>query len=150
MTWSPDSARLAFVATHNTIFIWNIQQRRSEETLVVAGTLRGIAWSPDGKTIAACVYKGWVQTWDTRTYQQKNMYHTLFSEIGCICWSPDSQHMITSEGHQSLQIWDVKEETALTTIYDQGGIVHDVQYAPDATFFASALADTTVRIWKGR
>lgn len=150
ITWSPNSASLAFVATHNTIAIWNILQQRSVATLVVTGNLRGIAWSPDGKTIAACIYEGWVQFWDTLTYQQKNMYRTIVSATTCVCWSPDNQHMVTGESHQSLQIWNVEQNAALLTIYDEGGIVHDVQYAQNTTFFASAIADATVRIWKGR
>ena len=86
----PNSASLAFVATHNTIAIWNILQQRSVATLVVTGNLRGIAWSPDRKAIAACIYEGWVQFWDTLTYQQKNMYRTIVSATTYICWSPDN------------------------------------------------------------
>ena len=150
ITWSPDNSKLAFVATDKTIHIWHIHQQRYEEALATAGDLRSIAWSPDGRTIAACVYQGWVQTWNALTHQKKNVYTTALPETSCVCWSPDSQRLLTSQGHQSLQVWDVHQETALLIIFDQGGVVQDAQYAPDGTFFASAIADTTVRIWQAR
>jgi WD40 repeat protein len=51
---SPDGAMIAVAHTNDPVYIWNIATRRVVATITPAAGASGLAFSPDGKTLAIC------------------------------------------------------------------------------------------------
>ena len=66
---------------------------------------RCIAWSPDGRTIAAGSGSGTAYVWDTTT--RRSVLHFVAHEdaIQSIAWSPDGSYIATASHDGSVRIW---------------------------------------------
>jgi WD40 repeat protein len=70
LTFSPDGKIVA--TTHDrTLQLWDVQtQRQIGEPLGLTGDVTGMAFGPDGKTIATASIDGTVRLWDVSTRRQ--------------------------------------------------------------------------------
>src|SRR5690242_1054523 len=72
------------------------------------GTVRQIAWSPDGSILAASASKG-IWFFDPNTPQQPP--ERLQEAAQDIAFSPDGQHLAAAMG-DSIRIWDLQNHTS--------------------------------------
>src|SRR5258707_1145210 len=75
-------------------------------------TLRGggsvvlaLAWSPDGRTLAAGAQDGAVRLWDERGAHRA--FATRSSVVTGIAWSPDGRSLATTTGEPAVKLWRV-------------------------------------------
>lgn len=83
--------------------------------------MRVIAWSPDGKRIAAISTDALVQVWDVEQSRHSPLshhtsqgtsstYHARASSVFSACalaWLPDGKHLAAADGDGSVQVWQV-------------------------------------------
>jgi hypothetical protein len=107
-----------------------------------------VAFSPDGRTLAATRYKG-IALWDVDTARLLSpplVGHT--ERVFSIAFSPDGKILAstgTTEEDQNVILWDVATRQPL------GKIVHDyaqsVAFSPDAKILATGGGDHSVMLW---
>lgn len=122
-----------------------------------------IAWSPDGKSIAAVGADNTVRVWKANNGQHINTYKPssklgdafrgITNSIDSISWSPDSSQIASSSEDGTVQVWNAFTGDNITTY--RGHISNDVPYAvlrvawsPVDNRIASSSADETVQVWE--
>jgi Tol biopolymer transport system component len=122
VSFSPDAARFAFVrqlpAKGGSIVIANADG--SGERVIAARSVPNefavvdVAWSPDGRSIAAAVADGWkyaLVTVDATTGAVQVMGEHKWDDIYSIAWPQDGSHLIVCAldyaAGDSVQTWDV-------------------------------------------
>jgi WD40 repeat protein len=122
-----------------------------------------IAWSPDGKSIAAVGEDNTVRVWKANNGQNIITYNPpsnlgdafrgIFNAIDSIAWSPDSSHIASSSEDGTVQVWEAYTGDNMTTY--RGHIHNDVPYAvlrvawsPDGKRIASSGTDETLQVWE--
>lgn len=71
--------------------------------------------------------------------------HTM--AVRSICFSPDSQYLVSASDDQKIQIYDVHHATTLCTLSGHSSWVLSVAFSPNQNQFASSSSDKQVKIW---
>ncbi len=105
----------------------------------------GIAWSPDGQTLAFGSNDGTIRLWDVETGQLRLTLEEDFA-ISSIAWSPDSKTLATCVG-KTIRLWDVETGQLHHVLERYLGSVNSIAWSPDGQTLASGSQDNTIRLW---
>jgi WD40 repeat protein len=144
--WSPESAALTF-------WNWPGMDRRPE-ALKPGVYINDIAFSPDGKTIAAGCFDHHVHLW--RPFAEKAVSTLAVrgtKEAWSVAFSPDSQTLAVGyddeagQDAETLKLWDVCTGRELVNLCGHQSMVSEVAFLPDGHTLASASYDKVVKLW---
>jgi WD40 repeat protein len=108
----------------------------------------GLAFSPDGRRIAAAGNDTLLRVWDAETGERLRCAPTGLSYIGPMAFSPDGRQIATVGcGDAGVKIWDSATGRLITDLPGHPGHLTCVAYSPDNRLLAAGSADKTVRIW---
>jgi WD40 repeat protein len=140
--WGQDN--LLATIDGNKVTIWNPRERRAVLNLHGNPTqIIALAWSPDGKTIAAATISKTIALWDTHS---GNLITTLAqSDLAlAVAWSPDSS-LLASTRNDKILIWDVNAKQISSTLNAAGAIVNGLNWSGGV--LASTANNDQVSLW---
>jgi len=117
--------------------------------------VHSVAFSPDGKTLAAASRNGRVGLWDVATGRER-LYivahpghaDASFSGSPCVAFSPDGKTLATAGNDRAIRFWDPATAKELGQFQVPDGGISCIAYSPDGKSLASAGVDTTVLVWE--
>jgi WD40 repeat protein len=150
VAFSPDDKVLA-VTDGDAIGLWNTEtwQRVGDYMIGQTSEVTSIAFSPDGKRIAAGDRGGTLRLWDTATQQPigKPMVGHDGSIFG-VAYSPDGKRIVSGSFDDTLRLWDAATGSAIgEPMLGHTAPVSTVAFSPDGRLIASGGMDATVRLW---
>ena len=159
LAFSPDNIHLASVtgSWDLAVEIWDITTGRLEKTLETGSTSVGLAYSPDGKYIAAKIVKG-IGIWDTDTGSQvakldvadRDASHPIiYSADGKYLAIPVKRDVDGSNQSIFMDIWDVEAKQRVKTLSkEKNSSIRGFTYSPDGRYIATCgMADSFIEIW---
>jgi WD40 repeat protein len=116
------------------------------------GTVWGVAFSPDGKTVASCARRhGVVRLWDVATGEMVRSYPGHAGGVSRILFTPDGKRLIAAGGSfdPSIIIYDTTTAKVLHRLEGHAWLVAGIAVSPDGKALASVAddKDKTVRLW---
>jgi WD40 repeat protein len=158
VAFSPDGRSLA-AGTSQGIQLWDIASGKVLQELSGYGLPRaygpatGLAFAPDGRTIAGAGGDHVIHMWDVATGRERLPLPGPRGDIYVVAVSPDGKQVVTGGADKVLRVWDLsrgKERAAwdahLTGIGNRKGILC-AAITPDGSRVASGGADDVVRLW---
>lgn len=116
-----------------------------------ADMVRAVAFSPDGKLVAAAgglpARKGEVKIWDV---EKREVVSTVAGHSDCIyasAFSPDGKQIATSSYDKLIKIWDVASGKEIRTLKDHIDAVFALAWSGDGKRLVSGSQDRSVKIW---
>ncbi|MEV0404052.1 serine/threonine-protein kinase [Actinoallomurus sp. NPDC050550] len=106
----------------------------------------GMAFSPDGRILAAGGYDGRVRLWDVVTHRLVASLPSLPGRVNGVAFSPDGR-ILACAGGDAVLLWNALTGRPVTTLTPQAGIVDAVAFSPDGRTLATGGDDATVRLW---
>ena len=112
------------------------------------GNANGVAFSPDGHTLATVEYDGAVLLWDTRTPGKRDqLVSGNEGSVYGVAFSRDGQTLAAAGDHGTVRLLDTDTHRHLGQLLTgQHGIVNGVAFSRDGHTLAAAGADGTVRL----
>jgi WD40 repeat protein len=153
MAYSPDGTLLAVGSTGalssplSTATIFDAATGEVRRTLPgLAAWLWGLAFSPDGKRLAAVYFAAGGKIWDVSTGEELMSLQSFDSGLA-VAYSPDGTLLATCGGGGKLQLWDARSGLPLFSLASHAGFVFAVSMSADARLLATASNDGTTRVY---
>lgn len=110
------------------------------------GTVRQVAYSPDGKLLAVA---GGIGIWlyDANNLGEIGLLEGHASSVYCIAFSPDGKLLASGDVGGEICLWDVAGQKQLAVLEGHSDIVYSVAFSPDGKMLASGSPDCTTRLW---
>ncbi|MBE9130108.1 NACHT domain-containing protein, partial [Coleofasciculus sp. LEGE 07081] len=116
------------------------------------GSILSVAFSPNGKLLAAGDADGQVRVWQIIN-SKDGVTSPLLTRKGHTNWvrsvafSPNSQFLASGSYDQTVKVWDASTGECYQTLHGHTGWIESVAYSPDGQLLASSSVDQTVRLW---
>ncbi len=122
----------------------------------------GLAFSPDGKTLAAATWQGLVKVLDLSTTNELPAPKPHNDWVCSVAFSPDGKLLVSAGGSEfkpernggrttgQIKLWDVAASKELGEFIGHTNKVFSVVFSPDGKTLATGSADQTVRLWEVR
>ncbi|NES65856.1 MAG: hypothetical protein F6K24_11595, partial [Okeania sp. SIO2D1] len=105
----------------------------------------GVAFSPDGETIASASDDKTVKLWNKEGKLLQTLSGHKDRVIG-VAFSPDGETIASASDDKTVKLWN-KEGKLLQTLSGHKDRVIGVAFSPDGETIASASDDKTVKLW---
>jgi WD40 repeat protein/DNA-binding XRE family transcriptional regulator len=112
-----------------------------------AGSLLGLALSPDGRLLAKGTTDGTVIVWDTADGSELHRLGGLTDRIESLSFSPDGRQLAAASLEGTAKVWDVRSGAEQLTLSSHSDEVVGVAFSGDGKYIATGSQDTTAKIW---
>lgn len=126
LTFSPDGRTVAAGAMDRAVYLWEVISCRKRSTMKVDEIVTSLAYSPDGKVLAAA---------SNTSYAHVSLTDDAVHPNGGKSWPP------------RVHLWDVAAEKELPPLEGHRGSITSLSYSPDGKLLATGSNDTTVLLW---
>ena len=110
-------------------------------------TIRALAFSPDGQTLASAGMDKTVKLWD---WAQQRCTATFTQHTGTVvslAFSPDGKRLASAGADKIILLWDMASKQLAAQCTGHQYTVWSLAFAPDGRSLASGSGDDTVRLW---
>ena len=153
--------RIASVAIHPTtgiivtgaklgqLRIWDSSLRLEKHEDLRCGTIRQVAFSPDGWNLAGACGDGRVRIWETRG---RTLSRTFEDErkkpVVALAFDTYGQMLVAGSSDGTLRFWNVTSGQLQRVVPGSGESVHSLAMSPDGRYLAISFVDGTLQVHK--
>lgn len=115
-----------------------------QSTLVDHAT--ALAWSPDGRWLAACASTGPITLWEASTGKLAHILPGHGFGTLCLAWASDSKHLASGGQDGMVRIWDPEQGLERVTLNGGAPWVEQLAWSPKEPLLATA-AGKYLQLW---
>jgi WD40 repeat protein len=150
IAFAPDSKAVAS-AGGKGIHLWEVatgrELRQFQGHPAGAGAC-SLAFSPDGKTLAAPAYGKPIVLWDMATGKELRQFAGHHNTVFAVAFSPDGKTLASAGWDRTVRLWDVATGKETRRLQGHRDMVWAVAFSPDGKLLASGSWDTTAILWE--
>lgn len=142
--------RVASCGEDGVTYLWD--PRRGRRKLVRDDDYRiplgGIAFSPDGKTVATGDARGNILLWD---FAAGKLIDTIFAHIGkveALAYSSDGLRIASGGADMSIKVWSTTTNLQLLTLQSHTDALTSLSFIRNDKVLVSSSEDGTVKLWR--
>jgi WD40 repeat protein len=173
---SPDGSRLASAVDGSTLGIWNTNTGRLLSLIRLPANflIRGIAFTPDNRSLATAARDNSVTLWEIATAQPRRVFGRninddapmppvvrqgraggrnrpggmIFTDAASsLMFSHDGRLLYQGRPDKAVVVWDIVAGNERCRLTGHGGDILALALAPDGKRLASGSSDTTALVW---
>jgi len=147
--FSPDGHQFAWASREPAVHIWDMDAGTSKVLTAAESDqgIRYIAYSPDGKLLAAGSDDGRIRVWNVLQRTLLTDYLAHSQKIQGLEFSPNGELLASSSDDAGIKLWRVMDWTMVHELIGHRSGVYQIAFSPDGNFLLSTSDDKTARLW---
>lgn len=138
------SSFVVFAITSNGTLSLVGEERQAKK---ITEAVLSVAFSPDGKTIAAGNYDKRIRLYDAVGLRRTRTFKAHQAMVTSVTFSPDGKLLASGSADKSIKIWDVASGTVKASLAAHSRQVQSVRFSPNGRLLASVGHDPVVCVW---
>jgi RNA polymerase sigma factor (sigma-70 family) len=155
LAFSPDGKLLVSAGSHDkTVIFWDAATGKELRRVTQTGVSQ-VAFSPDGKTLAAGGWDGTARLWDVVAGSELRVMKPAPEPgarekgiVDTVAFSPDGALLAVAGHDGAISVWDTATGEERQRLRGHDHVVWSVAFSPDGKLLASGGLDMTVRLWE--
>jgi WD40 repeat protein len=107
-----------------------------------------VAFSPDGKVLAAGTAEGSIHLWSTETGKHLHNFHAHEQVVKALAFTADGKRLVSGGLDRTVRLWEVATRSELRRFGPCSGGVVRLALSPDSRQVAAAELLTTIHLWE--
>jgi WD40 repeat protein len=160
LAFSPDGRKLVTaslweVGPTGGPTVWDAQTGKELATLHAQSmkfpyAINRLAFSPDGKSLAAATSMNAIVIWDMVTGNEALVLRGHAHSVATVVFTPDGQRLVSGGEDKTVRIWDAATGQLMLTLRDDSAAAVFVAVSPDGHWVASSSEGRgSVKLWDG-
>jgi WD40 repeat protein len=153
LAFSEDGKRLAAFAggffEPTVVIVWDAQTGKRVfkpfRSSASGKALGGVAFSPDGKRLAATSHNWNIYLLDAATGEE--LFAIPAGPVSGVAFSPDGTRLAAWSPEQTVRVWDLVTRQQAFSLPGGGATVRSAAFCPDGRRLACAGGDAGVKVW---
>jgi WD40 repeat protein len=139
------------------VMVFDVTQRKKHRTFATGTQVNAVAFSADGKLLAAAGHNRTVWLWDTSSWDEIARWQgPVGTRYGAILFLAGGQPgkagrpgdlLATGSGSGRIDLWDVNTKALVRQIHGHIGLISVMVLSPDARTLATASTDGSIKLW---
>jgi len=166
LVFSPDGRWLAagFGGMYNhsvdapqKVMVFDVAQRKEHRTFTTPTQVSAVAFSADGKLMAAAGHNGTVWLWDTSSWDEIGRWQgpagTRYGSILFLSGGRPGQAggqgdlLATGSTSGRIDLWDVRTRALARQLHGHIALISFMALSPDGRTLATASCDRSIKLW---
>lgn len=143
---SPDGARAAWAADDGTRVLWSLEYQREIHRARDA-VVHALAFSPDGRTLAAGRADQRIELLDAQTGAPRGLLEPLDAAVSALAWAPSGEALVSGGADGRVTVWDVAGRRVRASWREGRERVGSLDVRGDGALLAAGSDDGAVYLW---
>ena len=145
---SPDGSYFALGVEHEAVV--RLYERRTGRERQLTGhrdAVNGLAFSPDGVTLASCSLDGTIRLWDTATGKPTATMSGNLEDAADVTFAPDGRTLASIHQRHAIKFWHAATGRDLLVL-DFSHAGNSLRFSPDGRYLAATTDDGDVHLFE--
>jgi WD40 repeat protein len=152
--WSPDGKTLVCGGTETgrgravgLVEVWDPAKKTSVVWRDHEGSVTGVAFAPDGATLATASIDQKVLLWDVAKGKVRSTLRGHDGPVGCVVFSRDGKRLASADVNGGVILWDPSTGNEVKALRGHPLSVRCLAFSADGATLAAGHSDGTVVLW---
>ena len=114
------------------------------------GSIKAIAYNPDGKTIASGSSDNSIRLWNAQSGETISTLKGHSDWVSSIAYSPDGKTIASGSDDGTIHLWNAQSGETINTLKGHSRAILTIAYNPDGKTIASCSTDGTIQLWNAQ